>query len=143
VQSIIPPIYADQTDTQNAERMNAKNIGIIGLSGDVDPATDYAYAFTSRLAEGLKHRFPGDTKDDTPHPGSAPLPGWEEYGPKFRSGPWLKAERDNGECVVIDLRRLEEFFRNVSAQNYSEVCDFPRGAKRELESMMVPVSWAA
>ena len=83
------------------------------------------------------------TNDAMPHPGSGPLPGWEQYGPKFTSGPWLKAERDNGECVVIDLRRLEKFFRNVSAQDYSEVCEYARSAKRELENTMVPVSWAA
>jgi hypothetical protein len=143
VQSIPPLIPTDRTEDENGEVINAKKIGIVGLSGEVDPATDYAYAFASRLAEGLKHRFPLDTNDPTPHPGSLPAPEWEKYGFKLKTGPWLKAERASGECVVIDLRRLEKFFRNISAQNYSEVCEFPKSAKRELENIMVPVNWAA
>jgi hypothetical protein len=123
--------------------VHAKAAGIVGLSGKVDPQKDYAYAFTARLAEGLKHRYPKDVADGAPIPAPNPLPGWEEFGPKFKTGPWLKAERGDGECVVIDLRRLEKYFKDTSAQNYSEVCEYARSAKRELENTMVPVSWAA
>lgn len=143
VQSIPPPIYADRTEEENAELVHAKAAGIVGLAGKVDPAKDYAYAFTARLAEGLKHRYPKDVEDGAPIPAPTPLPGWEKFGPKFKTGPWLKAERAGGECVVIDLRRLEKYFKDTAAQNWSEVCDFPRAARRELENTMAPVSWAA
>ena len=115
MQSIPPLISTDQTEDENGEAINAEINGIVGLPGEVDSATDYAYAFASRLAEGSKHRFPLDTNDPTPQPGSIPAPEWEKYGFKLETGPWLKAERASGECVVIDLRRLEKFFRNISA----------------------------
>lgn len=48
--------------------MHAKAAGIVGLAGEVDPAKDYAYAFTARLAEGLKHRYPKNVEDGAPIP---------------------------------------------------------------------------
>lgn len=110
-------MYVDRTEEENAELVHAKAAGIVGLAGKVDPAHDYAYAFTARLAEGLKHRHPKDVEDGAPIPAPTPLPGWEKFGPKFKTGPWLKAERAGGECVVIDLRRLEKYFKDTAAQD--------------------------
>ena len=78
--------------------------GGIGLSGNVDPAEDYAYTSILRVSLALAARFP-DGRDRKLYE--------DEYGPWHQTdGAFVTAEKANGECVVIDYRNLPTYMLN-------------------------------
>lgn len=80
---------------------------------DLDPAVDYAYTSVYNIARGLLKRFPAnvDPKTDLDEfEGLVVGPGFDNWN---RRGPYFKASRQDGSCVVVDLRSMPKWLEWV------------------------------
>ena len=82
----------------NCERMSYA--GGIGITGTVDPQTDYAYAAAFLVAMGLAKRYPDPLNQ------AQFVQPWEVVN---YAGPFTLAERGDGNCVVIDFRTMPAY----------------------------------
>lgn len=86
--------------------------GGIGITGTVDPQTDYAYSLAFPVAMGLAKRYPSQRNQ-----AEMVLP-WEV---RNYAGPFTVALRGDGQCVVIDFRNMPGYLLENN-RNDAPVC---------------------
>lgn len=123
---MLPSGVSKVTTVQSNANENCKRLaraGGVGLNGEVDAQTDYAYAPLFRVALGLLPRYPPNRfPNGEPNP-TVKLLG--EYSEAFSQteGPFVTAERGDGECVVIDFRSMPDYFANTGEYPWVGVND--------------------
>lgn len=86
--------------TPNENRQRMANAGGIGITGTIDPNTDYAYALAFQVGMGLAKRYPNPRYTPamiTPNDAA------------IYDGPFALAARLDGSCVVIDFSDLPPY----------------------------------
>lgn len=102
------------SSSQQPNCIRMQNAGGIGISGTVDPQTDYAYSLAWPVAMALAKRYP------SPQNQAAMV---DPAQVADYAGPFALAENGNGDCVVIDFRTMPAYLLENNNDN-AGVCSW-------------------